>query len=341
MKRDRAHYQKVFSDVEKKDFVSLYLLHGSETFIMEEMVSQIVSAVVPADLRAFNLATAHGGGMDVDAFIATASSFPFLTEYRVLILRELEKLRGGWSKLVSYCENPAPASIVIFLYSPFDEWGMKMRPARDFKTLEAAVKKRGKAIPFERLSDGDLALWVRQKGKKLGVELDAGAADALIRSVGGNLFELRNEIEKLALMFDGRAVNARDLAAVIGSYRLDALYDLVDRIRPGEGARTIPMLQRIIRTGAERPSTILYHLTRHFLALLRVKAGIGGQGWVPDSVRSKVSVFTMREIIVWLENLRRAELVLKSSSFPEETLLVGVFVHALNGSCIEYPVTGN
>lgn len=336
MKANLTYYKKIFNDVDTKDIVSLYLLKGPESFIMEEMAARIAAAIVPDDLRAFNLTRSYGGEIDLGTFVATAVSYPFLSNYRVLVLKELEKLRGSWKRLIEYCEAPAATSIVIFLYNPFDEW--RARAPRDFTKFEAAVKKSGKVITFDRLRSEDLMRWVRQTAKRLGVELDAETAEALIGNVGENLFDLQNEITKLSLRFDKRPVAISDLASVIGSYRLNAIFDLLDRIEPGREAEAVTVLQRILRSGAEKPSGIIYQLTRHFLALLKAKAGTGAQGYAFDRIRRKAQTFSIREIIVWLENLRRAELLLKTTPLPEEPLLVGAFIHAYAGEVMECPI---
>lgn len=338
MKTNLTHYKKIFSDVEKRDIVSLYLLHGPESYIMEKMATKIASSIVPDDLRAFNLMVAYGGEVDLDEFVSAASSFPFLSDHRVLVIRELEKLRGSWKRLIAYCENPAPSSVVIFLYNPFEEGKGRSRAPRDFGKLEAVVRRAGRVIAFERLTSADLRIWVRQEAKRGGVELEPDAAEALVQSVGENLFDIQNEITKLSLLYGDRPVRVADLASVVGSYRLNAIYELVGSIEPGSEARSLGILQRIMHSGAERPSGIIYQLTRHFLGLLKAKAGVAAGGYRYERAQRKVSSFGTREIIVWLENLRRAELLLKTSSFPEEALLVGAFAHAFNGSIMESPL---
>jgi len=339
VKSNLTHYVKIFSDVARRDIVSLYLLHGPENYIMERMAEKIASTIVPDDLKAFNYSVAYGSEMkNADEFIATASSFPFLSENRVLVLRELEKLRGSWKRLIAYCENPVPSSVVLFLYNPFDEGKGRARESKDFERLKAAVGRAGKTIAFERLTDADVRKWVAQEAKHCQVELDAEAIDALVQSVGDDLFDLKNEIVKLSLRYGDRRVGVADLAAVIGSYRLNAIRDLVESIEPGQEARALAILHRIIRSGAERPAGIIYQLTRHFLDLLKAKAGVGQGGYRYERSRRAAQAFSAREIMVWLENLRRAELLLKTSSFPEETLLVGAFMHSFKGAYVEYPL---
>ncbi len=267
MKANLTHYKKIFNDVEKRDIVSLYLLHGPEGYVMEKMAARIASSIVPEDLKAFNLMVAYGGEVDLDEFVSAASSFPFLSDHRVLILRELEKLRGSWKRLIAYCENPVPSSVVIFLHNPFDEDTGRSRAPRDFGKLEAAVRRSGKVIAFERLTSADLRIWVRQEAKRVGVELEPDAAEALVQNVGHNLFDIQNEIMKLSLLYTDRPVRVADLASVLGSYRLNAIYELIQSIEPGAEASSLGILQRILRSGAERPSGIIYQLTRHFLGL--------------------------------------------------------------------------
>ncbi|MDD4858173.1 MAG: DNA polymerase III subunit delta, partial [Candidatus Krumholzibacteria bacterium] len=189
MRTNLAHYRKIFSDVDKRDIVSLYLLNGPESFIMDRMAMKIASSIVPEDLKAFNLTVAYGGEVDIDEFIAAASAFPFLSDQRVLILRELEKLKGSWKRIIAYCENPVPSSVVIFLCNPFDDSRGGSRSPRDLPKLESLVKRAGKVISFDRLTEGDLRVWVKQEAKRLGFELEADSAEALVQSAGENLFD--------------------------------------------------------------------------------------------------------------------------------------------------------
>jgi hypothetical protein len=73
-------------------------------------------------------------------------------------------------------------------------------------------------------------------------------------------------------------------------------------------------------------------VTRHFLSLLKVKAGgAGGGGYYLERIKKKASLFSTREILVWLENIRVADLTIKSISFPEKLLLESVFIHSMSG----------
>lgn len=336
MRAELSHYKKMFSEVGKREFSNLYLLHGSELFVMEEMEQRIVSSLVPKDLAAFNLTVAYGSEVDLEAFIASAASFPFLTDKRVLVLKELEKLRGSWKPLIEYCLDPVLSSVVILIYSSCDEWGEPVSQPRDFAKLADAVNKRGRVLAFEKLRSEDLNLWVRRKAKLLGFELTQEASEALIENVGENLFNLRNELEKLSLLFEGQKVEVSSLSAVIGAFRMNALAELMNSLAPGGEKRSVELLTRIVQTDAEKASVIISRMVRHFLSLLKIRAGLSTAERASARNVSKLAAsFDLRESILWLENLREAEILLKSSSFPEDALLLGTLVHSFEGKCME------
>jgi DNA polymerase-3 subunit delta len=331
------HYKKTLADVEKREIARLYLLEGPDLFVLEEMAKRIARSIVPDDLRAFNLMQAYGSEADLDEFVSAASSFPFLSDYRVLVLRELEKLRGSWKRLMAYCERPSASSVVIFLHHPFDEMKNRVKEPKDYEKFKKAVQARGKVLTFERLSPAEVTSWIMQRAKRVGVSMEADVAEALARSVGDDLFDLANEIEKLSVFAGDRRVSIADLEAVVGSYRMRAIWELIDSVAPGKEARAFSILSRIVRTGAERPPGIVFHLTRHFLSMLRMKAGLRGEGIWTEGARRQAAHFRTRDLIVWLENLRRAELLMKTSSFPEEALLVAALAHSMRGRLLEHP----
>ena len=331
MKRSLSHYRRVFRDIDDGESQRLYLLVGREPFIMDELASKIVGAHVPGELSEFNLTVMHGSEADMEAFVSAARSYPFLAERRVLVMRELERMRGKWRKLVEYADDPSPSSVAVLLFGTHDETGRRIKPPKEFRALEKAVAANGKVLRFEKLDERNTIEWAVRKAERQGVHLDREAAAVLSRSVGGDLYDIQNEIEKLALLFEGGTAGPRELAAVLGAYRVDAVWDLLDRLVPGKEAEALGTLGRIISTGAEKPSVVLYHLIRHFLSLLKVKAGFAGSGWTFDRLKRQAGRFDTRGILVWLDNLRNAEITLKRSSMPEDALLVGTVLHSMRG----------
>ncbi len=335
MKAGLDYYRKIFAEIDSGDALPIYLLKGEEHFVMEEMVGRLTDRFVTEDMKSFNLSIDHGSEIDIKTFVSTARSFPFLSDRRVMIVRELERLKGKWKPLVEYCANPVDSTVVILLFATHDEKGRRIRPPKDFTALEKAVKARGKIIQFDRLNDSGLNKWVTSRVKRLNFDIDSGGVSSLISSAGTNLYDLSNELEKLGVVFEGGRVSGEDVASVIGSYRMRSIFDMLDSIIKGDSASALMILSGIINSGAERPSVVIYQLIRHFLTLLRIKAGQGGGGYMYDKMKKAAGRLKTREIIIWLENLRTTEILMKSTAFPEELLLDSAILHSMNGKLID------
>jgi DNA polymerase-3 subunit delta len=340
LKAGLDYYKKTFSEIEKGKAMPVYLLKGEEHFVMEELASRLVKRFIPADMRSFNLSVDHASEIDIKSFLSTARSFPFLSDRRVMVVRELERLRGKWKQIVSYCGDPAESTILIFLFSTHDDKGRRIRPPKDFSTLEKTIRKCGKVIQFDRLNDEGLRKWVQARAKKLGFEMDSSAVARLTASVGTDLYDLSNEIEKLAIAFEGGRAGSADVASVIGSYRMRSVYDMIDAIERKDAIAALEILSGVINSGAERPSVVVYQLTRRFLAMLRIKAGQGGSGYRYDKLKKEAAGLKTRDILIWLENLRRTEILMKSTSFPEELLLDCAILHSIRGGLVERDAEG-
>lgn len=335
MKAGLDYYRKIFTEIDSGDALPVYLLKGEEHFVMEEMAARLTDRFVTEDMKSFNLSIDHGSEIDIKTFVSTANSFPFLSDRRVMVIRELERLKGKWKQLVEYCGNPVDSTIVILLFATHDEKGRRIRPPKDFTALEKAVKARGKVIQFDRLNDSSLMKWIGSRVKRLNFDIDQGGINSLVSSAGTNLYDLSNELEKLGVVFEGGRVSGKDVASVIGSYRMRSIFDMLDSIGKGDSASALMILSGIINSGAERPSVVVYQLIRHFLALLRIKAGQGGGGYIYDKLKKEAGRLKTREIIVWLENLRTTEILMKSTVFPEELLLDSAILHSMNGRLID------
>ena len=336
MRKNIAYYKKVFAEIEKTDIAPIYIFKGQERYIMEELTSRLIEKVVGEDMESFNLAVEYGGEVDMERFISTANSFPFLGEKRILVLKELHKLKGKWKQLVKYANDPVSSSVVVFLCNTHDDAGRRIKPPRDYASLESAVKKNGKAIQFEPLLMNDLQEYVRKKAEKTGLMIDRKTAEVLIGSVGEDLYNIQNELDKLSLFYEKKEVTSAELASVIGSYRLSTVNDLLDSTGLDDGNRPIELLSGILKSGAERPSVVVYLLIRHFLALLKVRAAPKrGGGYLAEKLIRKAERLGTKMIIIWLENLRVAEILMKSVSFPEILILESVFVHSSRGIRIE------
>ena len=239
-------YKKIFASIDKEGTPPVYLLKGREKFIMEQFADKIASSTIDESTRSFNLSVTYASEVDIGEFLSTANAFPFMADKRVLILKELEQMRVNCEQLSEYCVKPVPTSVVVFIFNTHTQEGRIINPPRGFQKLEKIIKKNGSVIEFKKLYEKDLQRWIIQKSRTMGVRMSADASRVLVESIGDNIYDLKNELDKIAIVYQDENVDSDDLMKVIGSYRFSGIYDLIDSLRPDKVSKSLEVLFKII-----------------------------------------------------------------------------------------------
>ena len=334
-------YKKIFASIDKDNKASVYLLKGREKFIMEQFADKLVSSTIDDSTRSFNLSVTYAGEIDMGEFLSTANEFPFMADKRVLILKELEQMRVNCGQLSEYCLKPVLTSVVVFIFNTHTQGGKRINPPRGFQKLENIIKKNGSVIEFQKLYEKDLQRWIIQKSRAMGVQMSTDASRVLVESIGENIYDLKNELDKIAIVYQDEKIDSDDLMKVIGSYRFSGIYDLIDSLSPDTESKSLDVLFKIINSGTERSSVIIYNLIRNFIILLKIKHGYRTDGYWFEKRKKQSDLYTKKEIILWLENLRMADLKIKSSSLPEDLIIISCFIHSFKNKLFETPVNLN
>jgi len=341
LKADINYYKRVFKEIETGKLSPVYLFMGSERYLMEEALQRLIRRVVSEDTSSFNLTASHAKDIDIEDFISSASSFPFLADKKVCVLKDLEQLKGKWQKLIDYCARPVPSTVLVILFNDTDEWGRRVSANRNFPKLVSAVRRSGTIVEFGRLSEGDLVVWVKSKLKSAKIRVSDDVALLFVRSVGDNLFELKNEIDKMVTIYEeSGTLDRENLNRVLGAQRVETVYNFLDNLVPGKEKEALESLLRVLSSGLEHPSRLLYRMIRHFMSLLKIKAGLGGNDYRTRILKKQADKFSVREVLIWLENLRQVDIIMKSSSFPEDELLIAAFGHSMNGCVLADTLEG-
>ena len=72
-----------------------FYLHGEDQFRKEEMLRRLVDAHVDASTRDFNLDLMRGSEVDPGTLASVLATPPMMSEWRVVVLREVEGLAAA------------------------------------------------------------------------------------------------------------------------------------------------------------------------------------------------------------------------------------------------------
>ena len=180
---------ELISQLKKKEYKPLYLLHGEEAYYIDQVADFIEANVMDEADRDFNQIVLYGGEVDSAMVIDNAKQYPFGVPYRVVIVREAQ-LIGKLNLLASYAENPSPSTILVLCY--------KYGKAK--ADLVKPFNKNGVVFTSEKLRDYQMPPWIIKQTQKYNFTITQIAANILAEHIGEDLSRVDSELQKLKVI---------------------------------------------------------------------------------------------------------------------------------------------
>jgi DNA polymerase III subunit delta len=254
----------------------LYVLFGSDDYSLRRELSGIKNSIGDAGCGDANSTVFDGSKVKPDELAAAAVTVPFLAEKRLIIVEGLlARLSPGRQK------NPAPKPArhaagkkdeptrFLAALTSLPETTLLVLVEGDLKPANALLKKLvGKAEikQFPELRAGYLVNWIKKQVTASGGAITQGAATRLSQLVGGNLWAMYGEVEKLTLYAAGRPVTEDDVVRLTSDAREDSIFALLDAVLAASPQQAQTLLESRLQDG-ETPTNITFRL-HHQLALL-------------------------------------------------------------------------
>ncbi|MEO5816650.1 MAG: DNA polymerase III subunit delta [Gemmatimonadaceae bacterium] len=239
----------------KREFDPVYYFFGDDDFLKDRSVRELVETAVDPATRDFNLELRRGADLDAEALDSLLSTPPMLAERRVVVVRDVDKLKKDARRILDdYLKRPAP-DCVLLLVSPS---GAK---------AEKGLSDRSTAVEFAPLAGDRLPKWVAyQVETVLGGTITPDAVSLLVEVVGEDLSQLAVELEKLASFSDG-VIDEAAVTAVVGVRRGESLGALLDAIAARDAARAMELLPGVLQQPKMNAVVLTMHLTTQTMAL--------------------------------------------------------------------------
>ena len=247
-----------------------HLFYG-DSFLVTQALKGLQEQVGPPEVLEANNHRLSGGQLSLAQLRAPCDAMPFLAERRLVIVEGLLALfeppgrrrrpsrqagarspsprsgrasLGDWESLPRYIgEEMAPTTTLVFL----EERLSKANP------LMQALRPAVQIQEFLTLSREGLARWIRNRIAECGGQITPGAIRLLSELVGGNLWTMGNELEKLELYASGRPVEEGDVRLLVSQAREASIFSAVDALLDGKPAVVLPLMHRLRDDGAEFP----------------------------------------------------------------------------------------
>ncbi|MFT9848609.1 DNA polymerase III subunit delta [Aneurinibacillus sp. REN35] len=292
--------QRVIKEIRQGKVAPIYVLYGTEQYIMDETVRLIEETLLDEASRDFNYNTYDLRETPIQTVLQDAETFPFMGEKRVIRASYAMLLTGAKlpssapehdvNALISYAGNPPDYSVLIIEVAA-DKLDERKKAVK-------ALRKDGLIIECAPLKEGALAEWAMRQAKHYGVQMSTAAAELLIAMSGTQLGRLDKEIEKMAVYVGAGEEITEDTVEMLATRELEhdifRLIDKVARLQIEDAVRMYYDLQRLNTGSSEtkgegEPLKILTLLARQFRILLQIKT-LTPRGYSPQQMASLLGI---------------------------------------------------
>lgn len=260
--------------------MSAHLVKGDDPILRSDAVEQLVAELLGDDDRSLALedltvppkgsAEGEGGGSDariavVDTTLNGASTPPFMTESRVVVLRDVGLLTAAEVEPVCrYLDDPMPTTELVLVAGG----------GTVAKSLEAAIKKHGTVHAPGATKAVDVL--DRELGAA-GLRLRPAATKALVAHVGGDAGLLPGIVDTLAGAYGpDQELELDQIAPYLGGEGSVPVWDLTNAIEKGDKATALTVLHRLLTVTSPtqpkpvHPLQVVAILHSHYRRLLKL-----------------------------------------------------------------------
>jgi DNA polymerase-3 subunit delta len=288
----------------------LYILHGEDDFSIAKSLEEIKRGAGDPALLAANTTVFNGQQLTPDQLGSVVETVPFLAEKRLVIIEGLlgrfeakakprrqkktspAEAEKEYQSFAAYLSNIPESTLLVLI-----EGRIKSNNPL-FKELSAGAEVRS----FPVLRNDRLRQWIKREVAEQATTISPQAVELLARLVGGNLWVMANEINKLALFASGRRIEEEDIKAVVSSAQEANVFAMVDAILDFKAGVAERLLEQLLDRGASS-AYLLAMLSRQVRLVVRTKE-LRRQRRPEVEIQSKLG---LTSAFAWRKTLEQAQ----------------------------------
>ena len=312
------------------EIAPVYTLCGGDPFLEDYFISELKTAFLreAGSILHFSL-----DQDSPDILFGELSSISLFEEKRIIIVREIKKLRtnGGRKELIQYIEFPTDNTVLVLISEEYD---MKNSYLKQIVALSEFMDFRS---PFE----DEMKKWVRYILNSRNIPITESALEEYIQLYGDSIAHVINEAEKMALMLgEGQEINDENISQLKGYDRVFHLWNLQDSLGKKDLATSMNIMESLLDNGA-KITGILISLVFLYQQMLWKKMGLSypiGYTGINKIITSRLSqydqLYTHEELEDLLLALRKLDVISKSTSLKEVSLLHPIMIKICKGKYV-------
>ena len=261
-------------------------------------------------------------GYDVKEMIETLTSFPFFADYRLVIVEDSGLFGSAGAEFAETVEQLPETTVLVMT-----------EQAPDKRTkLYKAIQKAGHVCEFNTPDANEASAILRERFTAAGKKISSAALAYFVDYVGGDLFNMTNEADKL-IDFTGTrdTITEADINEICSMQIERKIFEITDNLINHNKKEAMRIYYDLIAL-KESPLGILRFLMSQYNQLLLVRDAIDAGSpdariasecklapWLVKRLRSRLRNFTRRQILASLVQCLNTEESIKTGNIAENT----------------------
>ena len=250
-------------EIKKEKLKPVYYFSGDDSFGIDSAYKILEEKVTPLLASDFDKEVFYGEGKALGEILNSASSFPFGSSKKFVVVKESEKIKDK-RDLLGYISAAPEFTVLVFLH-----YGKISNPdSQVYKSLA----DYGFLFEAKELKGKNLVEWLIDYTESKGKMLTEDNAQLLIDIAGENRNMLEIQMEKI-LTFLGdkkKEIDHSSITSVSSSLKEFSIFDLQNALSKKDKKNALKIAYKLIDGGAEA-TFIIYMITKYFTGLSRIK----------------------------------------------------------------------
>lgn len=180
---------------------------GEEPYFIDAVSGFIEKNVLEESEKEFNQTVLYGGESNIQAVLSEAKSFPMMSNYRVVIVKEAQNMKDLVPRteakvkaevkeekkhpLLAYLDNPQKSTLLVFCH--------KYKTVDMRTSIGKTLEKKAVVLKSDTLYEYKVPKWIAGFVAEKNYSIEPRASQLLTEFLGNDLSRIANELEKLFL----------------------------------------------------------------------------------------------------------------------------------------------
>ncbi|WP_182200525.1 DNA polymerase III subunit delta [Paraliobacillus salinarum] len=266
-------YFKAIKKIEQRQFQSIYLLQGTESYLVENIVNKLKQNGLMDNDDYANFIRYDLEETTIQEVIMDVETYPFFGERKIVLAYHPVFLTAKPDKtglthqiqsLLDYASNPVDYSILV-LIAPYEKLDER-------KKITKTLKKQAEIIDCQPVKEWEIDKWIDYLVKQFHVGIEKAAYETITKETGPNLMLLEKEIEKMATYLGGNGTITPEVAEGLVAHQsaTNSGFKLVDAVIAKQLGKAIETYQDLSKMNEEEIALVAL-LASQFRTLSHVK----------------------------------------------------------------------